>query len=466
MLRIAHPPTYLPERAYIHGVVLGEFLGLDWRAEICNTGRSVRITLDGDASGKAVTLEDVLFHTSETEWLNERSLPTEPVEWGDVPEALGESTAIPRRCPVLYGRAIDGAYYRAGKDGWTCGVDIFGTVFFMLSRYEELVVHTVDDHGRFPSSASVACRGGFLERPIVNEYVEILWLMLRQIWPGLRRKTREHRVLLSHDVDEPLAVVGRRPSWILRNVLADMAIRRDVELAVRRIRACIATWQGVYDSDPCNTFNFVMDVSERYGRQSAFYYLADRSSETMDGAYVLQDPWIKKLMRKMHERGHEIGLHPSYNTYLNPVQTRKEFANLRRVCAEAGIEQSAWGGRQHYLRWRNPTTWRNWATAGLSYDSTLGFPDRVGFRAGTCYEYWVFDLEERRALPLRERPLVVMEVTLLVQMRLSLEEAFDRIMELNRCCRLFGGDFTLLWHNSTLISRKQREWYRVICDRL
>lgn len=220
-------------------------------------------------------------------------------QWsGAVPEALWESTAIPRRCLVLYGRAMDGAYYRAGEDGWTCGVDIFGIAFFMLSRYEELVVRDGrDEHGRFPSSASVACRGGFLERPIVNEYVEILWLMLRQLWPGLRRKTREHRVLLSHDVDEPLAVVGRRPLWVLRNVLADMAIRRDFELAVRRVAAYIAAGQGAYDSDPCNTFNFVMEVSEQYGRQSAFYFFADRGSETMDGACVFEDPWIKKLMR-------------------------------------------------------------------------------------------------------------------------------------------------------------------------
>lgn len=59
-----------------------------------------------------------------------------------------------------------------------------------------------------------------------------------------------------------------------------------------------------------------------------------------------------------------------------------------------------------------------------------------------------------------------MEATLLDQMRLSFEVVLDRIMELNRRCRLFGGEFTLLWHNSRLISRKQREWYRVICDRL
>ena len=47
--------------------------------------------------------------------------------------------------------------------------------------------------------------------------------------------------------------------------------------------------------------------------------------------------------------------------------------------------------RQHYLRWRAPTTWQNWEDAGLDYDSTVGYADHVGFRAGTCYEYPIFN---------------------------------------------------------------------------
>jgi hypothetical protein len=118
--------------------------------------------------------------------------------------------------------------------------------------------------------------------------------------------------------------------------------------------------------------------------------------------------------------------------------------------------------RQHYLRWRNPITWRNWDQAGLDYDSSLGFADRPGFRCGTCYEYPVFDLQERRPPRLRERPLVVMETTLLEYLRLGLGGLPERILELERRCRLFDGEMTLLWHNDRLLPRRARRAFRSV----
>ena len=43
----------------------------------------------------------------------------------------------------------------------------------MLSRYEELITKDRDQHNRFPATASVAFKAGFLDRPIVSEYLEI-----------------------------------------------------------------------------------------------------------------------------------------------------------------------------------------------------------------------------------------------------------------------------------------------------
>ena len=103
------------------------------------------------------------------------------------------------------------------------------------------------------------------------------------------------------------------------------------------------------------------------------------------------------------------------------------------------------------MRWENPTTWQNWEGAGLSYDATVGFADYVGFRCGICYEFPAFNLITRKRLRLRERPLVVMEGTLLGEqyMGLSMDKAVEKIAELNEYCKLFQGQFTLLWHNTS-----------------
>lgn len=47
-----------------------------------------------------------------------------------------------------------------------CGIDIFASSFFMLTRWEEYVNKKRDNHNRFPASESLAYKFGFLNRPI------------------------------------------------------------------------------------------------------------------------------------------------------------------------------------------------------------------------------------------------------------------------------------------------------------
>ena len=204
-----------------------------------------------------------------------------------------------------------------------------------------------------------------------------------------------------------------------------------------------------------------MDISEKNGLQSAFYFKTACTDPVYDDDYSIDHPYIRQLMRDINERGHEIGLHPSYLTYNDPVQTRREYERLRKACEEENIQQNAWGGRQHYLRWQVPMTWRNWAHAGLNYDSTLSYADHAGFRCGVCYEYPVYDLKQRKQLPLTERPLIVMEGSVLGEpyMNLSGQEAYGCMHKLKQRCRMFNGDFTLLWHNSSFDTRQMWEMY-------
>ena len=67
-------------------------------------------------------------------------------------------------------------------------IDIIASSFFMLTRYEEVVKNEKDQFGRFPASASVACKEGFLDRPIVNEYAEMLWDWIDSFDLGFKRR--------------------------------------------------------------------------------------------------------------------------------------------------------------------------------------------------------------------------------------------------------------------------------------
>jgi hypothetical protein len=323
--------------------------------------------------------------------------------------------------------------------------DIFGAAFFCLSRFEETAIGERDERDRFPRTASLT------EGPLVNELVEQLWSALQERWPRLERRLRAFRTLPSHDVDTI------RPGP-LRWAAGDLLTRRDPLLAARRLAALLRPAH-----DPVWSFDYLMNESERRSLRSAFYFIANPAGPPGAADYRLDEPRVQRLLRRIHERGHEIGLHPSYETYRDPEQLAREAATLRHALELAGIDQAELGGRQHWLRW-TPATWTAWEDAGLAYDSTLGWPDAPGFRAACCYEYPVFDLERRRALRLRERPLILMDVAVAPVVRPSAPSAAGAIDALKAECRRYEGDFTVLWHNEWALSRDQQRLYRRALD--
>jgi hypothetical protein len=457
-LLIQTPSGYAAERAYAFRVLLQEFLGLEW-AMVVEDRPDVCLRLADGGKGE-VRVAEGLFRVPEAGWLTEASLPPEPMPWLVVePELLRPPDG---RIPAPYGSGGDGIAARVDSAGGHIGFDLFGAAFFFLSRYEELLPGARDEHGRFPAARTLAVRHGFLDRPVVNEYVDLLWAVLNRVWPQLQRSARQTRVFLTHDVDRPHCVTGIGAARLFAVAGADVLRRADPALAARRLHSWWETRRHGEEADLCNTFDWIMTQSEAHGLSSAFYFLAGRTDPRFDAGYRLEDPSMHRLLSRIAARGHEVGLHPSYETWRAPEALVQEFQHLRRVAEGVGVRQPAWGGRQHYLRWEAPTTWQHWEDAGLAYDSSVGFAERPGFRSGTCYEFPVFNLRTRRELRLRERPLVVMEVSLLATIYLGLdhEDTFAWAARLVEACRRHHGDFVLLWHNNNLVASRDRMLYQ------
>ncbi|MGH2585482.1 MAG: polysaccharide deacetylase family protein, partial [Dehalococcoidia bacterium] len=267
-----------------------------------------------------------------------------------------------------------------------------------------------------------------------------------------------------HDVDWPLCTAGRSWLHVAKGMTTDVLRYGDAGLARARLQSYRRTRRGSADPDLWNTFDHMMDVDERNGLRAMFYVIGGRTAGNLDGTYDLDDPWIRRLLRRIHDRGHEIGLHTSYYSSTDPARLSCELAALQEACRREGIEQDRWGGRQHWLRWDNPATWRYYDQAGLEYDSSLGCSHHAGFRASVCYEYPVFDLRSRRALALRERPLVAMEIAAFRGDSYAMEAVCERLVRLNRISRFFDGDFVLLWHNNSLVSDSQRLCFRTVVN--
>jgi peptidoglycan/xylan/chitin deacetylase (PgdA/CDA1 family) len=459
-LLVTHPPDRESERRYACDVVLGDWLGIDYGTEVAER-HDVRITMAGASDGRALHLADVFFPQAAKAWLEPGSLPVQlagswPTEQmpfplpSSVPVLFGEPTATRSRDDLQHGEI-------------RLPIDIFGSIFFLLSRYEEVATKARDRRDRFVGTGCFSHRFGLLERPLANEYLELLWASLQRLWPSLQRRPRSYSADLSCDVDVPFSAVGRPWRRMALSLGADLVKRRAPGLAWRRLSAKLAGGAGIH-LDPNNTFEFMMATGERRGLKTTFFLKAGVSEPLFDEAYSLEAPPVAPVLREIHARGHELGLHPSYHTYRDSRRLNSEFATLLKAAERLGIRQAAWGGRQHYLRFAAPETWRGYVSAGLSYDATLAHADQPGFRCGTCYDFPVYDLEQCCPLPLRERPLTVMELTLLdgEYLGLAAEQAYDRITRLAAICRRFNGRFSLLWHNNALLTRARQQLYEAV----
>lgn len=346
--------------------------------------------------------------------------------------------------------------------------DILGLIYWMLTRVEEIGRADLDSHGRFPALASHAYQHRYLERPIADEWMEILRQIICRQWPQLAIKQHRFTVKISHDVDSPSRYGFKDVKGLIHTIAADIVKHDKVKSAVVAPWVYLNSDKRLHPLDPENTFEWIMDQSEKFGLRSAFYFMCGRTDLANDAEYEPEHPAVRRLMRQIHERGHEIGLHPSYGTYQSSEKIIQEAIRLRQICDNEGIEQQEWGARMHFLRWKQPDTLTALDEAGLAYDSSLGYADHPGFRCGTCFEYPGFDPIADKQLKLRIRPLIAMEQTIISDLYLGLgssERAYRKLLDLKNACRSVGGVFTLLWHNSSLSNKKLRSiYYRLLDD--
>lgn len=464
MLRISVPDIRLAERRYVLDVLFGEFLAIDFVVVPSQElGSTTEIRSDEVGQDSVLRIPDLLLSVPDAIWLTEGCKPRLPLPCIPTNELRDAEYKEARDdLPVLFGtlEAPSDGYVKKDARCIELGIDLIGGAFYMLTRMEEVIDPVRDAHDRYPCDRSLSWVGGFHSRPIVDEYLEFLWSQIRRLWPQIRRVQRQYRIFMTHDVDEPVSVLGKGLVGVSRNLGGDLVFRHSPKLAVRRLRAW-AQYRLREDprSDPAFSFEYLLATNERFGLESAFFFIVENTAGLIDGRYRMEMHWIGPLLKMIHKRGHEIGLHASYNSVRHRAQLLREKERLIQVLAEQGIERETIGGRYHYLRWRPEGSWPDWESAGISYDSSLGFSGTMGFRCGTCHPYSVFDLRDRQHLSLRERPLAFMETGLIGRDGLLSETTRDELFSMAETVRHFGGELALLWHNDNLMLDKQKSQY-------
>jgi hypothetical protein len=176
------------------------------------------------------------------------------------------------------------------------------------------------------------------------------------------------------------------------------------------------------------------DEAARGVRSTWFFICGTPSLRTFaagDITYLPEGRQAAGVVGAVARRGHGIGLHGSFAT----MDREGEFAAQRRRL-EAIAGRGVAGVRQHFLRFRPFATHRSMAAAGLTWDTSLGFPDRNGFRLGVADVLPLWDEEAGRGIGVDEAPVAWMDRALSKYRGVESPDAWvDDGLELASRCR-------------------------------
>ena len=265
---------------------------------------------------------------------------------------------------------------------------------------------------------------------------------------------------MTHDIDY---LSKFTPGLVFREVVKNFVFnRRQVSMADRlqRLREYLRFRR--MESDPYVFSILRMLEIEEERRIRASWLFKAGGKDKRDVSYRLGSARAKMVLKSLRERGHDIGLHPSFHAHDDLAMLLREKGRLDRA---AGLPTRS--VRQHYLRFGYPVTWRNQAEAGFTVDSTLGHAELEGFRGGLAHPFLPYDLEKRRILPIWELPLTVMDGTLAHYRGLDPPDSVLRIRELLDIVAKAGGAAVLLFHNTSFDRHDFPGWGEVFeksCD--
>lgn len=415
MIHVHFPNNNIPEREYVIAYML-DLLGLEYAFFPEKKIENYEFRIDGELK---LIFEDHFFklHPLPGSYLKKQNLPKESFS-GTYKDMVFEC--------IFGDERID-----TTSIPYRISLDIFGASFFMLSRWEEHVIQEKDEHGRCPDEVQLSVRMGFHQRAVVNEYISLLAVLLNEVGIPNRLKRNFSRIWTS---DLEFTQKYRNYYDVLRSSMGSILKRADFKEALLNFKEGSLAMSNK-DADPYRKgLLFLVNKLNEKGKKLQLYLIPSKKHE-FDARYDVED-----LPDYLNTLEVELGIHPSYLSFQNPEQLKLEIERLAAI----GIE--ARQGRQHFFRFDASQTWASWDELGLKCDSTIGFIERAGFRAGICYPYPCFDILNSKKLDLIEMPCIIMDVALLKELKAKSKHFELKWNEIEREVVKFKGDLCILWH--------------------
>ncbi len=318
------------------------------------------------------------------------------------------------------------------------GFDLFSAIFYLVSRYEEYLPYKRDKHGRFEATQCFAYKHGFLNRPVVDEWIIELKNALVIKYPYLTWKEDRFTCQPTIDIDQLFAIQEKSLVRFLKPVFISL-----LTFNFRKLLYLIKVRFGI-EKDPFNQLERLESIHRKFGLKAIYFILYSKKYNTYDINISVKNKKFRKAIRDLAKTA-SIGIHPSYQSHYDYRIIDDEINTLSSLLNIA-INSS----RQHYLKMKLPNTYKSLLNLGIINEYTMGFATMPGFRAGTTRSFRFYDIKQEQTTFLRVHPFCVMDTTFKTYLHYSEEQAFNCISEIIENIKKVNGVFTPLWHNESM----------------
>ena len=333
--------------------------------------------------------------------------------------------------------------------------DVFAASFFLVSRYEEYLSQVRDQYGRFRAESTWMFENGMLQKPLVNIWANVLGDRLKGIYPNLSVKKPKFTFVPTYDIDAAWAYLHKGPYRTLGSFIKDLT-SRDYE----RIKERHEVLRG-RRKDPFDSFDFQFELQKEF-KINPIYFILCGDYDTNDKNISIRKPAFQALIKRLGDYA-DVGIHPSFSSYLNIDKLRNEIDRLSEV-----LHRPLTKSRQHFLRMNLPRSYQKLIELDVSDDYTMGFASQAGFRAGIASTFRYYDLENDMVTNLRVHPFALMDGTMRDYLNLDVEASLALAKQLVDEVKAVGGTFIYLTHNETLGGEKRwvgwPEMYRQLLE--
>ena len=309
--------------------------------------------------------------------------------------------------------------------------DVLSAIFFLLSRAEEYSNDKPDRHGRFMAANSILAKKGLLDEPIIDQWLIGLVKILNKRFGSNLNIDHSYKFNSTLDVDHFFAYKHKGLSIALGSFFRDLS-----QFKFNHVSARFRT------KDPFDTFDEIFNKHNELDLDLRLFVLCSRRSKYDKSLPPENKEFIYRLQKYADK--YEIGIHPSYKA----ARDEEQFVNEIKLL-ESILSLRLNSSRQHYILLNFPDSYQSLLKAGIDHDYSMGYPDAIGFRAGTSRSFQWYDLLNEQITSLRIHPFQIMDVSLKNYMKLSTQEANKAVKKIIGKIKEVNGDFTLIWHNSS-----------------